>query len=296
MKANWRVQRERGGRMTLRLIRGIGLTLGRRLTISLLWPISLYFCLFAPTARRSSSAFLSRALGRRPNLFQIWRHFFTFAVSLLDRLYLVTSRREGLHIEIEGQEALFGARDSGAGCVLIGSHLGNFDAVRACGLSLGAPLKILMQIEQSPAMMSALYGPHPAWQESVISLGKPDTFLRVNEALENGAFVAMLGDRASRQEKSIPLPFLGSTALFPAGPMLLAALTCRPVVLFFGLYLGKGHYLVRFEPLVGRGEFDGCGRDTAVKAMLSRYAARLEAQCRRTPYNWYNFYDFWHDA
>lgn len=295
MKAEWHGQRERGGGAALRLIRVIGLGLGRPATLWLMWPISLYFCLFAPAARRSSRAFLTRVLGRRPSRLEIWRHFQTFAVSLLDRVYLAAGHLGSLNIEVEGEAALYEALQSGQGCILTGSHLGNFDAVRACGLSLDVPLKILMHLEQSPAMMSMLYGADPHWRDAFIPLGQANAFLQAHQELERGALVAMLGDRAYRQERSLALPFLGAPALFPTGPMLLATITGCPVLLFYGLYQGDGRYLVRFEHLSHRGEFAGTGRDAAVHSMLSRYCASLETQTRRAPFNWYNFYDFWRE-
>ncbi len=296
MKSSWHGQRQRGGIMALRMISAIGLFAGRSLTIWLMWPISLYFYLFAPEARRSSAVFLAKVLERQPSRMEVWRHFRTFAVCLLDRLYFAAGETRNLHVEIEGADALQAIVGSGEGCLLIGSHLGNSDAVRSCGLDLGAPLKILMQIEQSPAMLSVLYDRNPEWRESLIPLGRPDTFLQAHKALEEGALVAMLGDRAYRQEKSVAMPFFGAPALFPTGPMLLAAITGKPVVMFSGLYVDHGRYVVRFETLSGVHEFAGCPRDTIVKSLLSRYAARLEVQCRRAPYNWYNFFDFWHDA
>ena len=35
----------------------------------------------------------------------------------------------------------------------------------------------------------------------------------------------------------------------------------------------------------------GCGI-----GRVARYVALLEAYCRSDPYNWFNFYDFWHGA
>lgn len=296
MNSGWHGQPERGGRLALRLISGIGLFAGRSLTIWLLWPISLYFCLFAPDARRNSTAFLTKVWQRQPSPMEVWRHFHTFAICLLDRLYFVAGDTRGLHIQIEGENYLQEIIRAHQGCLLIGSHLGNSDAVRGCGLTLSAPLKILMQIEQSPAVLSVLYDRNPAWRASLIPLGQPDTFLKVHKALEEGALVAMLGDRAYRQEKCIALPFFGKEALFPTGPMLLAAITGKPVVMFSGLYMGNGRYVVRFETLSNANEFADHNRNATVMSLMSRYVARLESQCRQAPYNWYNFFDFWRNA
>jgi predicted LPLAT superfamily acyltransferase len=203
---------------------------------------------------------------------------------------------QSLRIDIEGEGVLRAAMSAGEGCVLVGSHLGNFDAVRICGLRVGVPLKILMHTEQSPIMMSVLYGRHPAWLASLIPLGRADSFLQAHAALMAGDYVALLSDRAYREERSVLLPFLGAPALFPAGPMQLAAISGKPVVMFFGIYTGKGCYKVRFESLAGASEFAACERDVIVSAMLTRYVARLEVQCRRSPFNWFNFFDFWRDA
>ena len=37
-------------------------------------------------------------------------------------------------------------------------------------------------------------------------------------------------------------------------------------------------------------------RGAAVRTAIERYAALLEEFCRREPYNWFNFFDFWHGA
>ena len=34
-------------------------------------------------------------------------------------------------------------------------------------------------------------------------------------------------------------------------------------------------------------------REAAMHVAIERYAERLSQHCRQTPYNWFNFYDFW---
>ena len=58
MSADWLAQRERGTPAALRLISWLTLRLGYRLGRALLYPICVYFLLFAPSARRASRAFL----------------------------------------------------------------------------------------------------------------------------------------------------------------------------------------------------------------------------------------------
>ena len=87
--------------------------------------------------------------------------------------------------------------------------------------------------------------------------------------------------------------FLGAAARFPLGPMRVAALLGRPVILMLGLYLGANRYRVVFEEVA---DFSGIGRqerEAAVRAAVLRYVRRLEEYCRAYPYNWFNFYRFW---
>jgi predicted LPLAT superfamily acyltransferase len=87
--------------------------------------------------------------------------------------------------------------------------------------------------------------------------------------------------------------FLGARAAFPLGPMRAAALLRRRVLFMLGLYRGGRRYHIVFEPLA---DFSGTGsgeRAAAVAAAVARYAQLLEQHCRRDPYNWFNFFDFW---
>jgi predicted LPLAT superfamily acyltransferase len=34
-------------------------------------------------------------------------------------------------------------------------------------------------------------------------------------------------------------------------------------------------------------------RDEWVRRLLERYVARIEETCRRHPFQWFNFFDFW---
>ena len=116
------------------------------------------------------------------------------------------------------------------------------------------------------------------------------------EALREGALVALLADRPRPHEKTAPVEFLGETAYFPTAPFELALVTQAPLILFWGLHVGKGRYRIVFERLepparVPRGE-----RTAAVQACVQRYADRLEVHARAAPYNWFNFYDFWAEA
>ena len=57
--------------------------------------------------------------------------------------------------------------------------------------------------------------------------------------------------------------------------------------------LEDGAYRLSFEHFADRIELPRATRAGALAAYAARYAARLDAYCRRWPLQWYNFYPFW---
>ena len=129
-----------------------------------------------------------------------------------------------------------------------------------------------------------------ACRDADAAMGAVEPFSRrVIEQLDRGAWVGMLADRAIHEGGMVAVPFLGSTALFPAAPFRIAALTGRAVILMIGLY----RYDLHFETLVEAPSLPRAERDQILESWIRLYAARLEHYCRESPFNWFNFYDFW---
>ena len=113
--------------------------------------------------------------------------------------------------------------------------------------------------------------------------------------LDDGAFVGVLGDRTIGGDCFERVEFLGAPASFPTSAMHAAAMLRRPVIFMAGLYRGANRYYVAFEELADFSATTAEDRDAAVRVAIRRYAAALERYCRSDPYNWFNFFDFWHE-
>jgi predicted LPLAT superfamily acyltransferase len=286
----WVEQPERGSVAAMRLALWLMLKLGRAIGRLLLYPICAYFVLFSSRARRASAQYLRRVLGRRGNVF---RHYHSFATTILDRVYFLSGRSRHFDVALhdpEDTQALMRRR----GCILLGSHLGSFEVLRArSDAERIPPVNMLMYVDNAGKLNSVLRALAPELEARVIPLGSPDALLRVHECLERGEIVGMLGDRTLKSDKTVQCDFLGTAASFPQGPLLLAAILKAPVVLFFGLYLGGRRYALHFEPFADELQVDRRDRDAQLRPWIARYAARLEHYCRLAPFNWFNFYDFW---
>ena len=294
MSAAWLGQAERGGFAALRLATWITRLAGRPVGRALLVPTCGYFLAFAPRARQASSAYLRRVLAAPAGLAQVFRHFHVFASTLLDRIEMLSRGGERFDIQLHDAPALERMLAQGRGCLLLGSHLGSFEILRAFGeRHRHLAINLVMRGDNARATGRWMRRMAPELSDRVIAAGEPQTLLRVRECLERGEIVGMLGDRTLKADKTIRCDFLGAPAHFPQGPLLLAAILKAPVVLFFGIYLGGRRYAIHFEPFADALEISRHDRTAQLTPWIERYAERVEHYCRRAPYNWFNFYDFW---
>jgi predicted LPLAT superfamily acyltransferase len=123
----WVSREERSNTLAIRVIVWIALTLGRRIARLFLYPICLYFLLFAAEARSASKKYLRKVLGREANTRDGFRHIHTFASTILDRVFLLNGRFDKFdvrtHLDDEAQKLI----DQKKGCILLGAHLGSFE-------------------------------------------------------------------------------------------------------------------------------------------------------------------------
>jgi hypothetical protein len=292
----WNQRRERGSVVLVRLMLWLTLNLGRATGVVLLYPIALYFCLFAPAARAASRGFLGRVLGRKATVGDVVRHIFTFAGVLFDRVFLLSNRTDRFNIRSVGVADVAAALAQSRGCLLFGAHLGSFEVLRCFGRQSPVPVKVLMYRGNGGAYTDLVEALDPALQQDIIEIGTPEAMLRVRESLQRGEMVGILADRTPGSDKTVAVPFLGDPAPFPAGPFLLAAVLDAPVVLFFGIRTGPRRYTVHFEHFADRIAVDRANRTAQTTVWVQRYASRLEHFCRLYPLNWFNFYDFWSTA
>ena len=290
----WVRRRERGSIWLLRLMATFSLRAGRRGGRIVLYAIAAYFFLFAPGARAASKAYLRRVLGRRPTVRDRFRQVMTFATAVHDRVYLLNDRFELFDITVDGEELMRERVRAGGGAFLVGAHLGSFEVTRAIGRrEPGARVAMVAYEGNAHKINAMLAAINPRLAEETVALGTLEAMLRVRGLLDEGVFVGMLADRTPGGEATEAVEFLGAAAKFPLGPMRLAALLGRQVILMLGVYRGGNRYWVVFEEIADFSGVERGEREEAIRAAVIRYAGRLEYYCRLYPYNWFNFFDFW---
>jgi predicted LPLAT superfamily acyltransferase len=291
----WTTDRERGSDRLLRFTCWLVLTFGWGIGRALLFPITLYYYATAGRPRAASRDYLSRALGRPARMRDVLRHLFTFASVVLDRVFLLSGRIARFSITVEGLDAVTDLLERDEGCILLGSHLGSFEVLRAFGRTAPVRVSPVMYRRPGSPMTRLMTTLDPSLAEDVIEIGSPDAMLTVKTALARGEIVAFLADRdpGGRARRTVAVDFLGAPAEFPTGPFILAGVLQAPVVLFYGIRLGPRRYVVRFERFAERITLGRATRQQDLTALVSRYSRSLAAQCRAAPFNWFNFFPFW---
>jgi len=291
----WVGKPERGSIFMLKLMTWISLRLGRPAGRAVLHLITTYFCLFPGTARDASRQYLSAVLERKPGWADLYKHIFTFASTIHDRVYLINDREKLFDISVHNEDIMENVLQDGNGAFLIGAHLGSFEVIRVMGhRQRGLQTAMVMYEENARKLNSMLQAINPSIQADIIPLGHIDTMLKVRDRLEEGTVLSMLADRSLGDDATLAVPFLGQNACFPIGPFRMAALLRRPVIFMTGLYQGTNRYDIYFDQLADFSNTPPPERDRAIEEAIMRYAELLERYCKIAPFNWFNFYDFWH--
>jgi predicted LPLAT superfamily acyltransferase len=215
MSAQWSQRREAGSRFAMRLLRAVAMHAGRGFARIWLYPITLYFFVRRGRERRDSRAFLARALGRPARSDDILKHIHAYASTLLDRLFLLRdANMNRFAIQIHGLDQLTTQMARGRGVLLLGAHIGSFEALRALSLLRPeVPLRVVMDLKQTRALNELLHALNPKVANNVIDAGvDPGALaLALSDAARQGALIGLLADRSRAAEPTAAAPFFGDS-------------------------------------------------------------------------------------
>lgn len=295
---HWATLAERGVYWGLRFVAATYRLLGRRACLAVLMPIVAYFHLTGTAQRRASRAYLGRVLGRQPSWLEGFRHAFDFATRALDTLAAWTGGLPPGAMAVEDPDQLARANADPRGAVLVVSHHGNVEITRALMDAASRDrLTVLVHTRHAENYNRVLreFRPEVAARMVQVTEIGPEIAIALQERVERGEWVAIAGDRVPvlSQRRVVRVPFLGTEADFSQGPWLLAALLGCPVRLLFCRRDGPERWRMALEPFAERVELPRGRRIEAISELATRYAVRLEEQCRQAPLQWYNFFDFW---
>lgn len=303
MSKHWAKQQERGTAFFLTLTRLIVKYLPLPLIrVANFWVV-LYFYLTSRQKRRYIAEYQQKLTALFPETqlpkYAVFRQFLAFGEAITDRFAVWQKQIRYEHLIIDDRDNLYADMgSSGRGQILVCSHFGNIEVCRALvGSSPHKNLKlnILMHNRHSEAFNRALIGAG-ADELLVIQVEELNSqkMLELAQKIEQGEWIAIAADRIPvRGDKTKQVNFLGSPAEFPQGAWLLASLLKTPLNTVFCIK-EQGKYrlqLRRFsEGIQGRRK----EREKNIQNAMQQYADLLAKECAKSPFLWFNFYDFWH--
>lgn len=298
---HWGRLNERGVALGLKIMLGIYRLAGRRFCWICLQPVLLYFFLTGTPQRRASRDYWRRLYAakgqpREPDLWQIWRHYRSFGSMALDKLaawhgQIRTS--DLVHDDLTGLDAVANRKD---GVMVVTSHLGNVDILRAVGASRGINnITVFAHTRNAVRFNRLLSEANPAAAIDIMEVEDigPATLIELEEKLAAGNWIVIAGDRISLSgsKRIRRLDFLGEPAPFSEGAWIMAALLGCPVYVLHCLREGEKHRIL-FEKLTDR-VTRSRGTENGLQGPMVAYAAILQEICLKYPEQWYNFYNFW---
>jgi len=266
-----------------------------------LYPVLLWYVLSKPVPRRASLSYLRRVkqfVEVQTGPLGVIRHFAAFAETILDKMLLWGGMFKADKVEYHGVESVNRDIAEKRGFVLICAHLGNLELCRVLSrLRSDLRFTVLVHTKHAQAFNQMLATLNPDSQLNLLQVTDMNaaTAMLLAAKIEQGEFVVIAGDRVpvAAHPRVALADFLGQPAAFPVGPYILGSVLQCPVYLLFSMPRGD-RYEVHFELLRESVRLPRKGRDEALGALVAEYAARLQYHCLRAPYQWFNFFDFWH--
>lgn len=315
---HWSEIQERKGLWGIRLMVKTYQRLGRPIFSALLYPVISYFWLTGTAQRNASKAYLEQLSQyaeqtQQPvtqthlttQTFSTFRHFQRFGQAMLDKLaaWLGDIRLDDIYFP--DKDVCVGQAEAKQGLLILGSHLGDLELCRALGeLNYDVKINALVFTKHAARFNQVMQELNPSSTINLIQVDTlgPDTAILLKQKLDDGEWVAIVGDRTSanpyhrdQQQSFVWADFLGKPAPFPQGPFALAAALRCPVYLMFGLK-PNNQFHIYFEKFADPLLLLRANRQEALQQAVQRYANRLEHYCLLSPLDWFNFYDFWHQA
>ena len=192
----------------------------------------------------------------------------------------------------KGEEHIDDALALGRGVIVVVGHLGNWDAAGAWVGARGNKLVTVAEVLR-PRRMFDFFRDHRARLGMTIYPAEKGATERLSQAVEQGAVVAILGDR-DLKGRGPEVTFFGERVTFPAGPASVMFRTKAPL-LVAGVYAtrfadGKYGWEAEITPPL---RVPTERSEEAMVAVTQAVATEMERMVSKRPEEWHVMQPFW---
>jgi KDO2-lipid IV(A) lauroyltransferase len=190
----------------------------------------------------------------------------------------------GLFSGVENWDLVERAVRGGRGLILVGGHIGNWEAAGAYTAARGVPFEAIARGMANP-LFDAYVG-RTRERAGMRIVHDSEAVRRTPRALREGHAVAFLFDQGVLGLASTFVNFFGRPAKTPRGPAVFALRLKVPVVFGAALREPDGRFRMHFEEIAVPETGD---RERDIDAIVAEYSRVLETYVRRAPEQY-----FWH--
>lgn len=255
--------------------------------------VALYYFLFSFKSSTITYHYFRQRLGfgRVKSLFKVYKNYFLFGQSLIDRVVLMSGIPNKFTINFDGENNLRKIIELKKGGLLLSAHIGNWEIAGYLFKRLNTKVNIVMFDGEDSNIKEYMQGivEEKSFHTIYIKNGLSHIY-EISEAFQNNEIVCMHADRFMENNKTYTIDFLGRKAKFPAGPFALAANFKVPVSFVFSLKETKLHYHFFATPAKN---YSGFNKKLQIQQMLQDFVSEVEDKVKKYPEQWYNYYEFW---
>ena len=253
--------------------------------------VVIYFIPFAPKATKSIWKYYRNIIGtgRLRSCINLYLHYYVFGQTLIDKTAMRVGLAGRFKYKFDNYPRFLDILNSGNGVIMIGAHIGCWEAGSTFFGEYGEKINIVMLDAEHQEIKKVLDGnsrQHDGHKTIPVGTDGLELMLRIKSALNKGEYICFNGDRYTDIKHTAKMSFCKHSAYFPTGPFL-TAVRCQVPVIFY--------YAVREKNRTYRFIFEEADTDSVHNAdrLLARYVGSIEKILEQYPHQWFNFYDFW---
>lgn len=254
--------------------------------------VAQYYIWFVPKATRPLKDLYRNRLhySSKRTKQLIRKNIYVFGQTIIDRIVVMSGLKHRFTVERTGGHYLNELADGGEGGIIVSAHIGNYELAGHLLQRLDSVINIVMydgEAQQIKEYLDKVTGPKTF---NIIFIKEDLSHIyEMSAALRRNELICIHADRYVEGNRTIEHHFLGSPALFPLGPFILASKLKAPVCIVFAVkksafqYHFYGNQPKKYE---GRGS-------SGAEEMLKDYVQLLEEKVKQYPEQWFNYFDFW---
>jgi len=309
MSAKWKEEKEVGSALALKVTFLLIKAFPHTLLALVAFPVSFFYYIFAHRQRKCIKRYLDNlysVTGKRHFAYTV---FLSFSLALVEKAECWGGklRLKDFRTHDDDYKLFNDSLRKGKGAVLITSHVGSSEALRAVSDELkdangksGLKTLSIVDFDGTDKFNAMLKKLNPESMLNLMSINRMDSesIEEMQRTVTEGGIVIIAGDRAGG--KNLEEDFLRKRASFPLGAFYIPLLIDADVY-FVGAFRRKDIGIKKGYDISVR-KFDmeahpgkRSERLEAAKKMLRGYSSFLEDAVTSHPCQWFNFFDFWED-